>query len=169
MNECYVCGNDLEMIKDEPHEYEEEGLNIVIHGLVQYRCGQCGEKFTPIPTPLKLHKYIGQVICQENKGLLLANEIRFLRKTMGLKAKELADIMGADASTVSRWENGVKMIGESNDRLLRTIFLLFSKQQQDANDLDMLMELPRSRKEVKQPKVMSINPPDWLLSDRVPA
>lgn len=167
MKECYICGKELIVIRNEPYEYIEDGIHVLIHGLTQYRCEECGETFTPIPTPIKLNEFIGQTICKENKGLLLPSEIKFLRKTMGLKAKELASMMGVDPSTVSRWENGAKEIGESNDRLLRTIFSLFAKQEDGSAVLESLRDLPRPRKEVKEPRVLSINPPEWLLSAAV--
>jgi putative transcriptional regulator len=69
----------------------------------------------------KLHRAIGNDICRRKKSLLVAEEIKFLRKELRLKAKELAAILGVTDSTMSRWENGKKQIGEGQDRLLRSI------------------------------------------------
>lgn len=126
MDKCQFCGHPLETIKDQPYEYSECGLNVTLPGITQYRCHQCGEEFSAIPSPQKLHKVIGIEICRNKEALLKPDEIVFLRKELRLKAKELARILGVSESDVSRWENGKAEIGEGNDRLLRSIFLSYA-------------------------------------------
>lgn len=165
MKECFICGaKELEVIKDQPYTYEDGGIEVTITGLTQYRCKGCGETFTPIPKPQLLHKAIGLVICEENKSLLTGNEIRFLRKAMELKAVDLAQIMGTDVSTISRWENNKKTIGDSNDRLLRTLFIMKSQTRAKQEEMvNSLKSMPSKRKEIKEKHVLSMNPPEWLM------
>ena len=47
-----------------------------------------------------------------------------IRKEMGIKATELARIMGVSKVTVSRWENGKERISSIADRLVRTLYRL---------------------------------------------
>lgn len=132
MEKCYVCGNALEVIKDKPYEYTECGLPVLLLGITQYRCGSCGEEYAAIPAPEKLHKLIGLEICRSRKALLLPEEIKFLRKELGLKAKDLAASLGVEDATVSRWENGKQQIGEGSDRLLRALYLSCAEETQQA-------------------------------------
>ncbi|MBW1637149.1 MAG: YgiT-type zinc finger protein, partial [Deltaproteobacteria bacterium] len=59
MENCIVCGDTLKVIKDQPYEYTESGLNVLLLGITQYHCEACGENFASIPNPEKLHKTIG--------------------------------------------------------------------------------------------------------------
>lgn len=50
---------------------------------------------------------------------LAPEEIRFLRRVLGLKSKEMAEAIGTDPSTYSRWEGGQQGPGEYVERVLR--------------------------------------------------
>lgn len=164
MKECFVCGAGVEVIKDQPYEYKDGGIEVIIIGLAQFHCATCNETYTPIPKPKMLHKAIGQSICSENKSLLTGDEIRFLRKAMELKGNELAQIMGVDVSTLSRWENNRKEVGDSNDRLLRSIFLQkFPCPTSDASVAETLKEIPAKRKQIKKKHSLFLNPAEWLM------
>ena len=164
MEKCYVCGNALEVIKDKPYEYTECGLPVLLLGITQYRCGSCGEEYAAIPAPEKLHKLFGLEICRSRKALLLPEEIRFLRKELGLKAKDLAASLGVEDATVSRWENGKQQIGQGSDRLLRAVYLNWADVDQDRRGiLEMLKSFPKQRKTIKEPSQISFNPQDWLM------
>lgn len=173
MDKCYMCGGSLELIKDKPYQYTESGLDVVLLGVTQYRCSSCGEDYAEIPSPERLNKAIGRHVCKYKKALLLPNEIKFLRKELNLKAKDLATSLGVDVSTVSRWENGKKNIGESADRLLRALYLGCVEEQCKAQDrctsiLDVLKTFPTKRKRIKEDKArkISLNPQDWLKQNQ---
>ncbi len=170
MDKCYSCGGSVRVIKDQPYEYKECGLPIVLRGILQYTCEDCGETYASIPAMEKLHRVIGEIICRERKALLQPDEIKFLRKNMQLKSKELAQWLGVTPSTVSRWENGKKDIGESQDRLLRSIYLLSVSEKDHKAICDgttnIFKELPQKRKKIKSPREISFNPQEWLLPDR---
>lgn len=164
MEKCYVCGNALEVIKDKPYEYTECGLPVLLLGITQYRCGSCGEEYAAIPAPEKLHKLIGLEICRSRKALLLPEEIKFLRKELGLKAKDLAASLGVEDATVSRWENGKQQIGEGSDRLLRALYLSCAEESQDRRGiLEVLKSFPQQRKNIREQRTLSLNPQDWLM------
>ena len=170
MGKCYTCGQTLEVIKDQPYEYSECGLNVTLLGITQYRCRSCGEEFVAIPSPQRLHRVIGVEICRNKKALLKPEEIIFIRKELRLKAKDLARILGVSDSVVSRWENAKSIIGEGNDRLLRSIFLSYalpcsSEHECSPSMLDVLRDLPLKRKEIEQPTTIKLNPQEWLMLD----
>ena len=168
MDKCHVCGESLKVIKDKPYEYTECGLDVVLLGVTQYHCDSCGEEYAAIPNPRVLHKIIGTDICKNKKALLLPEEIRFLRKELNLKAKDLADSIGVDDSTVSRWENGKQQIGEGSDRLLRALYLgcieePCTEKERCSNILDVFKSFPIQRKKIKERKKISLNSQDWLM------
>jgi putative zinc finger/helix-turn-helix YgiT family protein len=104
------------------HHYEESGLdNVYLLGIDICQCS-CGEEVVSIPAVTELHSKIALELIKK-KSLLSAKEIRFLRKSIGLTAKKLSEIMGVDNATISRWENDKQPINEARDRLLRLIYL----------------------------------------------
>jgi putative zinc finger/helix-turn-helix YgiT family protein len=170
MDKCYICGESLEVIKDKPYQYTESGLDVVLLGITQYHCTSCGEESAAIPSPEKLNKTIGRDICKNKKALLLPDEIKFLRKELNLKAKDLARSLGVEDSTVSRWENGKKQIGEGSDRLLRALYLGCVEEQCEEHDrctniLDVFKNFPPKRKDIKEHHKILLNPQDWLMPD----
>lgn len=55
-------------------------------------------------------------------GLLSSEDILTNRRRLGLKQKELADLLQISESTLSRWETGAQLQQRAMDRYLRTIF-----------------------------------------------
>jgi transcriptional regulator with XRE-family HTH domain len=149
MEKCYLCGNDMQIIKDKPYKYNECGLDVTLFGITQYHCPDCNESYASIPNMQKLHRVIGAHICKKRN-----------------KAKDLAQALGVTASTVSRWENGKKEIGEAHDRLLRSIYMMYTSEQSNHiicdGVINLFKELPAKRKKIKQPGTISLNPQEWL-------
>ena len=52
---------------------------------------------------------------------LSGQEVRFLRKYLGMNGATFASHLGVDRAVVSRWENGHDRIGPQSDRLIRTV------------------------------------------------
>ena len=123
METCHSCGKSLRVVKDKPYHYDESGLDVVLCGVTQYVCDSCGESYASIPNMQKLHRFIGTLICEKRKALLRPEEIKFLRKDLHLKAKELAQTLGVTPQSVSRWENGKKEIGRAScrERVFRSV------------------------------------------------
>jgi putative zinc finger/helix-turn-helix YgiT family protein len=118
---CPTCGGKMTKTKED-YRYKECGLdNVILSDLTVYRCN-CGEEMPAIPNMEGIHKVIGLETIQ-SKTVLSGKQIRFLRKEMGLMATELADILGANKVTVSRWESGEEPIGHANDKLVRVLYL----------------------------------------------
>lgn len=165
MDTCYSCGEKLKAVKDKPYRYDECGLDVVLQGIAQYVCESCGESYVSLPHLQDLHRIIGANICQNMKGLLLPEEIRFLRKDLHLKAKDLARTLGVTASAVSRWENGKSVISEAHDRLLRSVYMLYASEQSQQILYDVItffQDLPAKRKAIHHRKGMVLNPQEWL-------
>jgi len=172
MEKCVICGGELTVFKDKPYDYPVGGLQVTLLGIPQHTCNECGEEFTTIPNPEALHKMIGLEICKNKKGLLLPEEIVFLRKELSLNAIGLAKVLGVTPSSLSRWENGKKTIGEGNDRMLRMSYISCfdepcSKDMKCDKILSFLSNLPQKRKAIKGQTTISINPQEWLVPNPV--
>lgn len=171
METCPICGHTLQVIKDKPYDYSECGLNVVLHGITQYYCDSCGESFAEIPDISKLHRLIGANICTKKKAILKPAEIKFLRKNLQLKAKELAKAMGVNVSTFSRWENGKKEISDGYDRLLRSLYMMYASEKDcciiQEGALNLFRGFPDQRKHIEQPSKIALNPQEWMMDNCV--
>ena len=117
---CPVCNSETVCTQD-PYHYMESGLDYVyLEGIDVCKCS-CGEVIVSIPAMPQLHSIIGLGIIKK-RSLLVGQQIRFLRKNMGLTATKLSKIIGVDNATISRWENGNQPIDKSHDRLIRLVY-----------------------------------------------
>lgn len=117
---CPNCNSETVCTK-EKYQYTECGLDHVFLESVDVCKCTCGEKLVIIPAMPELHSLIGFALIKK-RALLNGQEIRFLRKNMGLTATKLSKIIGVDNATISRWENGKQAITEPNDRLLKLVY-----------------------------------------------
>ena len=119
---CYKCGKAE--LRKEPgvYEYDLAGLPypVVLVDIPIERCPACGEEVVTIPDPEGLHKHLALYIVGRDDPIL-PEEIRFLRKLLDKSAVELSTLIGVDAKTLSRWENGKQKMGTVAERLLRLL------------------------------------------------
>jgi len=96
------------------------GMQVVLADAVQQViCDKCGAVLrTDIPDMPGLIAAVC-VVRSKEKLKLKGEEIRFLRKTAGWTATKLAQELNTAEETVSRWENGVIVIGDPNERIFR--------------------------------------------------
>lgn len=101
--------------------YTESGLeNVWLDDVEIFEC-TCGEKFALISEIPKLHVRIGKDLLMK-QGQLSGREIRFLRKNLGLKSKDFAELLMVTNITLSRWEHGEITPTRSMDRLIRLTY-----------------------------------------------
>jgi putative zinc finger/helix-turn-helix YgiT family protein len=144
---CPICQKKGKTRKGKYH-YKESGLNYVwLIGVEVFKC-ECGENFAFIPCVQDLHKLIAEdLVTKEDQ--LSGSEIRFLRKHMGLKAKDFAKELGVRNVTVSRWENGEFAPSESFDRFIRLLYATKMELKEIASQLvkDIFPRLKKGQKE----------------------
>ena len=124
---CHECGKKMRRVKRD-YVYTEAGLDgIILKGIWVYECG-CGEIMPEIKNIEGLHKAIAYALVKKSNSLS-GKELRFIRKEMGLKAKELASVLGVDPVSVSRWETSSVKISMATDKLVRMLFIQMVEEQ----------------------------------------
>ncbi len=115
---CPTCATEMGK-KHAAYQYKESGLeNIWLEDCLMYLCPTCNITMPMLPSSDLTTKAITLGLVRQ-KGRLDGDSIVFLRKSMGLKAAELADVLGVDRVTVSRWENNKQEIEAFYDFRLR--------------------------------------------------
>jgi len=168
MKTCWKCGGELQVIKDKPYHYTESGLdNIYLYGIMQFKCKNCEEGGPEIPKIEELHLVIGRsLVCKES--VLNAKEIIYLRKELGLKSKEMAEILSVSAQEYSKWENDKDNISSVYDTKLRLIYVLNADHQFGAvlhNGIRFMQQIAKNQKavpKVKKEKAIEISLSEWM-------
>jgi putative transcriptional regulator len=144
---CPICKKEGRINIGKYH-YIESGLqNVWLKGVEIFEC-ECGENFAFIPCAQELHNLIATILLQK-EDQLSGREIRFLRKHMGLKAKDFAKELGVGKVTVSRWESGDYSPSESFDRFIRLLYA--TRMGLNKIALELVQEIfPKLRKGQKE-------------------
>lgn len=125
---CVNCGKVLRATRPKTYTYRESGLEaVLLTGIRVYVCPGCEGQYPEIPNIVGLHQVIASHLSRKAAPLTGA-EFRFLRKEIGLKAKDLAHCLGVTDVSLSRWETDASPINPAADRLLRTLYSLKTMQ-----------------------------------------
>lgn len=153
---CPNCSKEMRATKKD-YQYEEAGLkNVVLKDTTVYEC-KCGETLPEIPYIKRLHRQIADTLINK-LGPLTGEEFRFLRKSMGMSARDLAQLLGVTTVSLSRWENDKEKVGPQSDRLLRCLYLTRSEglgAHKVAKKLEGIMAGIVDRKPKPQPILIS--------------
>ncbi len=167
--DCFNCGQGM-TCTPETYHYKECGIdNVYLKKVDVCRCKKCGESIAFIPALPQLNSVIGEMII-EKESLLGGDEIRFLRKNIGLKAIELQGYLGVTNATISRWEQGKQPISPGHDRLLRMFYAVYKGidyAKTTALARDLLNQI--SQEVVSAPAPYMIDPSAWSDGCVLPA
>jgi transcriptional regulator with XRE-family HTH domain len=79
-------------------------LEFVFEDFPQKVCSPCGERYYEAKDLIAAEDAVTRELMA--RGIRDSAVFKYLRKALGLKATELADLLGVTAETISRWENG---------------------------------------------------------------
>ncbi len=169
---CPECGKALRIRKNQKYLYRESGLkSVALTGIRVFRCAECRIELPEIPNIVGLHQAIAGHLARKPSPLTGA-EFRFLRKEIGLKAKELAKHLGTTDVNLSRWETGDTPINPAADRLLRVIYTLHAvkahRPVEPAKFVQAFWETFEKIAPTKHPKPLSLEIPAARLVKRLP-
>lgn len=170
MIRCSECGTILRIRKNRRYVYRESGLDsVVLTGIRIYHCPACRNEFPEIPNIVGLHQAIGGHLVRKPSALTGA-EFRFLRKEIGLKAKELARHLGTTDVNLSRWETGDVPVNPAADRLLRALYMLHTVKTErviePANFIQAFLETFAKIAPTKHPKPLPLEIPALRIAGR---
>lgn len=119
MHNCGKCAAPVSGWQRLPsHQYEIGGARVeLVDSALQVAC-ECGERGVIIPNLFGLIAAVA-IARAQNPVKLNGREIRFLRKTLEMPAKALAEMLEVSPETVSRWETDKQPISPTNERIFR--------------------------------------------------
>jgi transcriptional regulator with XRE-family HTH domain len=101
--------------------YPESGLdNVVLVNVPVWRCANEHEEYE-IPAVQELHDVLAEAIV-EKPGPLVGEEVKYLRKHLGLSARDFAGYLGINPVSLSRIENEKRSVTSTIDRLARLLY-----------------------------------------------
>lgn len=121
---CSICESTKNLKSASvTHKYKDCGLdNVILHGVKESRCEDCGEVYLGFGDMEKLHQLIAVHLIQKS-DLLTGKEVRFLRKHLGYSGSVFSKLVGYEVEHLSRIENGKAAVQETFDRLVRALIL----------------------------------------------
>lgn len=120
---CLNCGQTMGKKKIDRYHYTECGLpKIYLKNMKALRCPSCDEEEVEVPNIEQLHAAIARDIALQ-KERLRPEEIRFLRAHLGFSGADFANAISVKPETVSRWENGRRLMDTTAEKFLRVLIL----------------------------------------------
>lgn len=117
---CPICGSRSIASTGEPVTVELRTGSYTVSGFEYERCTACGEEFHPAGQTDAIRSAASKV-AREEACLLLPDEIRELRMSLGLTQGDLERLLGVGEKTVGRWERGLFVQSKTADTLMRLL------------------------------------------------
>jgi putative zinc finger/helix-turn-helix YgiT family protein len=163
---CSNCGLATTKVRHNAvYHFRESGLSkLELHGIDLIECSNCGNVDPIIGHLDGLMTALAKGITRK-KSRLAGEEIRFLRKYIGMTGETLARLLDVDKTTLSKWENDADPIGEQSDRLLRLIASVKGRdlRSEIESTVDSFAEARRRKRGRVRPAQMSIDVEDLEL------
>jgi DNA-binding transcriptional regulator YiaG len=119
---CSNCGGAT-TVASGSYAFKESGLsNVTLDGVDLITCSGCGNVDPVIPDVNDLMQALAWHLCTQPYRLK-GEDVRFLRKYLGMTGVQFSRLIGVDNTTLSKWETGDDPIGPANDRLIRSLTL----------------------------------------------
>lgn len=117
---CFNCkSTDLQAAE------VEERRTVAAHTFTRMlpvtRCAKCGEETIPLQALEAFDLEVAEELARH--GEVSAEAFSFMRRTLGMKAADLAELLDVTPGTVSRWENGHEPIERRAAALLCALVL----------------------------------------------
>jgi len=113
---CTECGQP-QTVDLRATDYPESGLdNVELFNVPVWVCPN-GHEEIEIPAVTQLHELLAQLIVRK-PAIITGPEIKFLRRRIGIQAKEFAERIGLTAVALSRFETG-RQVSRKIDLLIK--------------------------------------------------
>lgn len=118
MEPCTSCDGSVTVARGAYRLQGSALKNVYLAGIEIAKCESCGAEEPIIPNVNGLMECLAQAVILR-QGRLQPDEIRFLRKFLGMSGETFARWIGADKHQVSKYESGAERPGRARDRLIR--------------------------------------------------
>ena len=145
--DCLECGSAIRLTHKD-YSFVESGLdNVVLKNLEVLVCDKCKIVTPRLPRLNDLMRTIALAVIAKPYGLE-GQDVRFLRKFLGLTNEAFAAILNVDKSHLSRVENGATPVSTTADRLVRLIALGLGEglEQKTKKVIAQFTQIKQSRK-----------------------
>jgi DNA-binding transcriptional regulator YiaG len=117
---CSNCSKPAHIVHGN-YQFRESGLDYVsLCGIEIIKCTHCGNEDPIIPSMDDLFRTIALALVAKPYGLA-GEEVRFLRKYMGLTGDRFSRLLHVDKTTLSKWENNDDPVGTQSDLAIRLL------------------------------------------------
>jgi DNA-binding transcriptional regulator YiaG len=116
---CSNCQGKARVVRGD-YLWQDVDLPVTLRNVEQIQCGECGNVDVVIPRLAQLMRALVRAVIHKPYRLR-GEEIRFLRKYLGLTAVDFSNLLKVDKTTISKWENNDDPVGEQSDRLIRAV------------------------------------------------
>lgn len=113
---CAECGGAMSVSSD-PIPFELRGQIIMVPDIEHAACRKCGEMLLSLRDSGSLQRDAVSRV-KAARGLLTADEIKALRRSLGLSQAAFERLPGTGPKTVVRWEKGTVFQSATADRLM---------------------------------------------------
>lgn len=117
---CPICGAGGLQKTVGTETFEYKGQEIAIPDYIAYVCPGCGEAIVDPETLKKSGKMLKDFQRQVD-GLLTGQQIKRIRKKLGLTQEQMAEIVGGGLKSFARYESGQVCQSKGMDNLLRIL------------------------------------------------
>lgn len=120
MKRCYKCKSEDIRRESRDETYTFGDAEITITSDDWQVCAACGEAVISGPDLQKVEQAVAQQLARSSN--ISGASLKWLRSVgLGLKAKELAEVLDVSAETVSRWENDAAPVDRATWMLVAEI------------------------------------------------
>lgn len=120
LKRCVQCqGEKLLEVKEE--ERLEVAGKTFVGKVPAQKCASCGELYFPGPALCDFELEVAGEFARH--GEVSAEAFSFMRRSLGMQARELAELLDVAPETVSRWEHGKRQLERGTFALLAEMVL----------------------------------------------
>jgi HTH-type transcriptional regulator / antitoxin MqsA len=117
---CPICGAGKLKKTVSTETFEYKGQEILIPDYITYVCPGCREAIVD-PETLKKSGKLLKDFQRKVDGLLTGQQIRTIRKKLGLTQEQMSEIVGGGLKSLARYESGQICQSKAMDNLMRIL------------------------------------------------
>lgn len=127
-HDCRMYMQERKATQEAPYHFADSGLpNVFLAGIKYFVCEVCSCIVkVEIPAIDDLMNALARAVVLK-RSPLTGKEVQFLRKRVGIKQRDFADIISASPEQLSRWENDHNELSGTMDKFIRLAYTFISK------------------------------------------